>query len=666
MEIIKKKVGNIEFVWDPNSYQGQGGWYKILKGRKNKPDGYGRSANAKEKKLLGVPVSKEPIDESSEDDEDFDPNSRSREYREARRIGNRSLLEMFAENYDTGKGFGGSLKEGLSELAKAKATSFKEKLDPLSIANNMAGPFAAWALGRAMGRSEDDIQYFSGIGRKKKQMASKIKEAPSAPTKKIGSLDTALYSAISENQQRRFRKGDGTATLLARMLNLMKKYHEEDIVHQEKEHKRELEQEDKREKFNKRMAAVMKTAGASAGPGGPGNDDGAPTSNMGYLGGIIKGFLAGKAGRFFLAKLLKTRFGKALIRTKVGRFLVKSSLKLLSPFKGSPLAVAKNLAMAPIKTVSSIAKFLTPSAKVAGEAVKGASTASKVATVAEKPGFLKTAEEKIAERSARIAAEKGTPEAVKASAKVAAEATKESMKGIEKAGAAAEKVVGKKIPVLGAILGAGFAVERAMKGDYLGAGGELLSGLLSTVPGLGTAASLAIDGALIARDLSKEDEAPTAKPDPTPRRGYMSGMTPRGTPPKPPETPAATNRPTTTRKGPSGEPPVVDNKGRLGYMKRNGRTSIFVPFESEPEKPKATPVPAQPNQTSVRLQEAIKTNEDNKLDSKAPIKPIVVEANKTVSMGSNSPDFIDYGGDFNVRETDPSLFWVLKTNIRPV
>jgi len=69
--------------------------------------------------------------------------------------------------------------------------------------------------------------------------------------------------------------------------------------------------------------------------------------------------------------------------------------------------------------------------------------------------------------------------------------------GLEKGAA---KFLGKKIPLVGLGLGAFFALERAAKGDFLGAGLELASGAASTIPGLGTAGSVAIDAALIARD----------------------------------------------------------------------------------------------------------------------------------------------------------------------
>ena len=70
------------------------------------------------------------------------------------------------------------------------------------------------------------------------------------------------------------------------------------------------------------------------------------------------------------------------------------------------------------------------------------------------------------------------------------------------AGGAIAKSLGKKIPLVGLGLGAVFAAQRAMQGDFLGAGLELASGAASTVPGLGTAGSIGIDAALAARDMT--------------------------------------------------------------------------------------------------------------------------------------------------------------------
>lgn len=75
-------------------------------------------------------------------------------------------------------------------------------------------------------------------------------------------------------------------------------------------------------------------------------------------------------------------------------------------------------------------------------------------------------------------------------------------KGVGKiAGGALAKSLGKKIPLVGLGLGAVFAAQRAMQGDFVGAGLELASGAASTVPGIGTAGSVGIDAALAARDM---------------------------------------------------------------------------------------------------------------------------------------------------------------------
>ena len=71
-------------------------------------------------------------------------------------------------------------------------------------------------------------------------------------------------------------------------------------------------------------------------------------------------------------------------------------------------------------------------------------------------------------------------------------------------GKAVGKSLTKKIPIAGAIFGAGFAIERAMKGDWAGAGLELASGIASIFPGVGTGISVAIDAGLAAKDISDE------------------------------------------------------------------------------------------------------------------------------------------------------------------
>ena len=69
----------------------------------------------------------------------------------------------------------------------------------------------------------------------------------------------------------------------------------------------------------------------------------------------------------------------------------------------------------------------------------------------------------------------------------------------------------KKIPIIGALAGIGFGLSRLADGDLLGAAGEVASGLAGTIPGAGTAASIGIDAALMARDVKKSSEVAPPK-----------------------------------------------------------------------------------------------------------------------------------------------------------
>lgn len=71
------------------------------------------------------------------------------------------------------------------------------------------------------------------------------------------------------------------------------------------------------------------------------------------------------------------------------------------------------------------------------------------------------------------------------------------------AGSAVGKSVLKKIPLVSLGAGAWFAWDRIKDGDWKGACGELASGALGCFPGVGTAASTAIDVGLAAKDISQ-------------------------------------------------------------------------------------------------------------------------------------------------------------------
>jgi len=97
--------------------------------------------------------------------------------------------------------------------------------------------------------------------------------------------------------------------------------------------------------------------------------------------------------------------------------------------------------------------------------------------------------------------------------KVGKKITKEVGEGIGKKGAskALGKSLLKKIPGIGLLAGLVFAGQKALAGDWTGAGMEAASGAMSTVPLVGTAGSTAMDAAIMARDAGIIGETPEAK-----------------------------------------------------------------------------------------------------------------------------------------------------------
>ena len=73
--------------------------------------------------------------------------------------------------------------------------------------------------------------------------------------------------------------------------------------------------------------------------------------------------------------------------------------------------------------------------------------------------------------------------------------------GLKTGGKGALKSLAKKLPLIGAVAGLAFGIERALGGDNLGAALEIISGILGAT-GVGGGASLGIDAFLIGRDVT--------------------------------------------------------------------------------------------------------------------------------------------------------------------
>ena len=141
------------------------------------------------------------------------------------------------------------------------------------------------------------------------------------------------------------------------------------------------------------------------------------------------------------------------------------------------------------KVIGKTGKLLTNTAKGGGMLYKAGMALRKTGGQIASKGIAMAAT-KAAEKAATTTA---TKTATTAAAKTAATTSAKTV----------GKSILKKLPVIGALAGGVFAVQRAMAGDFAGAGMEAASGALSLLPGLGTAASIGIDAALIGRDVYK-------------------------------------------------------------------------------------------------------------------------------------------------------------------
>lgn len=103
--------------------------------------------------------------------------------------------------------------------------------------------------------------------------------------------------------------------------------------------------------------------------------------------------------------------------------------------------------------------------------------------------------------------------AKKASAKLTAAMTAAKIAAKLGAKSAGKKAAVKAMPFVGAAVGLGLGIWRMAKGDVVGAGMEFTSGAASCAPGGGTAASLGLDAAIVARDvyLATEESKRLAK-----------------------------------------------------------------------------------------------------------------------------------------------------------
>jgi hypothetical protein len=174
----------------------------------------------------------------------------AQDYRQARRTGQISLTDLIARNIAEGGGFG-SVGKAVSQKFAAKRTRIREAFDPLNIASMMVGrtKLGTAILGRMMGRSAEDIQYFArkGAGR----------EAAYDP----------FFARVGPGSLQPVKQNDGTADVFAKIYNLLKKNIDDETKRREveKNFKEEEALEDER-RHKELLAAIAGSARPKATP----------------------------------------------------------------------------------------------------------------------------------------------------------------------------------------------------------------------------------------------------------------------------------------------------------------------------------------------------------------------------------------------------------------
>ena len=164
------------------------------------------------------------------------------EYRQADKIRGKSLLELISEKkFKEDQSLGSSIAGAFSDKMKAKAVGIKEKLDPLNMVKSLAGngvigKSLVTMVGRASGRSEENIRRFGGYGSRKR----KLKER-----------NDPNFTTIGSDEDEDIEPGDSVANVIAKLTSFMEKKHElekKDREIDEAFRKEQIDEDDRRHK----------------------------------------------------------------------------------------------------------------------------------------------------------------------------------------------------------------------------------------------------------------------------------------------------------------------------------------------------------------------------------------------------------------------------------
>ena len=208
----------------------------------------------------------------------------------------------------------------------------------------------------------------------------------------------------------------------------------------------------------------------------------------------------------------------------------------------------------------------------------------------------------------------------------------------------------KKIPGVGLVAGGIFGAQRALQGDWAGAGAELASGAASTVPGLGTAGSVAIDAGLAARDIAKEKEkekqAEEVNPisvKPTP--GKTSSLIDKDAPIIIPESKPTAVQPWFPKKASIAKPKTpstLSSDTAVAGAPTRGTSSIVMSKDETPEQ-RLTDPPTREGINKETVTDIVRTSheKESSVITQAAEKPDVAKKDEIAPVGEDAADISD-------------------------
>ena len=167
-------------------------------------------------------------------------------YQTAKRLRGEKLRDIFADQLIMGEGYGKGIKNSVSLKLRAKMTGIKEKFDPLNIVKflTFGSRLGPAILGKMMGRSRRDIEYFTGRARPVTTRETKVGMMHSLGGEGMGT-------------------SAGVQVVLNDILTFLQKSHEDDMILREKENNlregAKLEDEKRHKKLLKALGGATAT-----------------------------------------------------------------------------------------------------------------------------------------------------------------------------------------------------------------------------------------------------------------------------------------------------------------------------------------------------------------------------------------------------------------------